>query len=301
MPAMKPNPVLKKLGFSETDRVLLLHVDDIGMCNAAMDGYRELYEFGLISCGSVMVPCPYFLSAAAFARDHPEADLGIHATLTSEWKAYRWKPLSTVDPVSGLIDAEGYFPRGMDELQEKCDPLAALMELDTQVQWALRAGMKPTHMDTHMGAVLHPKLLQAYARVGFAHRLPVMALRFDEAGWRAYGADPETAKLAARFMEELEEAGMPLEDMIAAAPLDVPEDKISQYKNVLAGLPPGLTHMYIHPAPDCAELRAICPDWRSRVGDYDVFRSEEMRKFIRDQGIQIIGYRRLQELLQAKK
>jgi hypothetical protein len=94
---------------------------------------------------------------------------------------------------------------------------------------------------------------------------------------------------------------MPLEDMIAAAPLDVPEDKISQYKNVLAGLPPGLTHMYIHPAPDCAELRAICPDWRSRVGDYDVFRSEEIRKFIRDQGIQIIGYRRLQELLQAKK
>ena len=294
---MRPNPLLKKLGFSDTDRLLLLHVDDIGMCNAAMDGYRELYDFGLISCGSVMVPCPYFLSATTFASDHPKADLGIHITLTSEWVTYRWKPLSTVDPASGLIDEEGYFPRSTDEVQETCDPAAAMLEMQTQVDWALRAGMKPTHMDTHMGAVLHPKLLQGYARVGFANHLPVMALRLDEAGWLMRGADPETAKLAARFVEELEEVGMPLEDAIATAPLDDPEDKMSQYKRVLAGLPPGLSHMYIHPAPDCAELQAICPDWRSRVGDYETFRSEEMRKFIGDQGIQVIGYRTLQNLM----
>ena len=93
----------EKIGiFANTDRLLLLHVDDIGMCNAGMDAYRELYDFGLISCGSVMVPCPYFLSAAGFAKDHPKADLGIHITLTSEWLTYRWKPLSTVDPDFGV-------------------------------------------------------------------------------------------------------------------------------------------------------------------------------------------------------
>ncbi len=294
---MKPNPVLRKLGFANTDRLLLLHVDDIGMCNAGMDAYRELYDFGLVSCGSVMVPCPYFLSAAGFAKDHPKADLGIHITLTSEWLTYRWRPLSTVDPDSGLMDSEGYFPRSTDEVQEKCDPEAAVVEMQTQVDWALRAGIKPTHMDTHMGAVLHPKLLQNYARVGFANGLPVMAVRLDERGWQAQGADPMTAKMAARFVEELEEMGMPLEDAIAAAPLDDPVDKMGQYKRVLAGLPSGLTHMYIHPAPDCAELRAICPDWRSRVGDYETFRSEEMRKYIKDQGIQLIGYRSLQSLM----
>lgn len=294
---MKPNPVLRKLGFANTDRLLLLHVDDIGMCNAGMDAYRELYDFGLVSCGSVMVPCPYFLSAAGFAKDHPKADLGIHITLTSEWLTYRWRPLSTVDPDSGLMDSEGYFPRSTDEVQEKCDPEAAVVEMQTQVDWALRTGIKPTHMDTHMGAVLHPKLLQNYARVGFANGLPVMAVRLDERGWQAQGADPMTAKMAARFVEELEEMGMPLEDAIAAAPLDDPVDKMGQYKRVLAGLPSGLTHMYIHPAPDCAELRAICPDWRSRVGDYETFRSEEMRKYIKDQGIQLIGYRSLQSLI----
>ena len=172
-----------------------------------------------------------------------------------------------------------------------------MVEMQTQVDWALRAGMKPTHMDTHMGAVLHPKLLQNYSRVGFTNGLPVMAVRLDERGWQTQGADPMTAKMAARFVEELEEMGMPLEDAIAAAPLDDPVDKMGQYKRVLAGLPPGLTHMYIHPAPDCAELRAICPDWRSRVGDYETFRSEEMRKYLEDQGIQLIGYRSLQSLM----
>jgi chitin disaccharide deacetylase len=294
---MKPNPVLKKLGYSETDRLMLLHVDDIGMCNASMEGYRDLYDFGLISCGSVMVPCPYFLSAAAFAKENPDADLGIHATLTSEWKTYRWKPLSTINPASGLIDAEGYFPHTSEEVQEKCDPQATMRELKIQILWAIRAGMKPTHMDTHMGAVLHPKLLQTYAQVGFANRLPVMALRLDEAGWRAGGADAETAMAAARFVEELEEAGMPLEDNLAFARLDEPDDKIGQYKQVLTGLPAGVTHMFIHPAPDCAELRAICPDWRSRVGDYETFRSEEIRKYIEDQGIQLIGYRAIQVLM----
>ena len=108
---------------------------------------------------------------------------------------------------------------------------------------------------------------------------------------RLQGQTHDTAKLAARFVEELEEAGMPLEDNLAYASLNEPEDKMGQYKRVFADLPPGITHMYIHPAPDCAELRAICPDWRSRVGDYETFRSEEMRKFIKDLGIQLIGYR----------
>lgn len=294
---MRPNPVLKKLGFSDTDRLVLLHVDDIGMCNASLDGYRDLLEFGLISCGAIMVPCPYFPATAAFGREHPEADLGIHATLTSEWVGYRWKPLSTIEPASGLIDAEGYFPRTTDEVQEKCNPQAAMLEMETQVQWAIRAGLKPSHMDTHMGTVMHPKLLQAYARVGFVNHIPVMALRLDERGWQATGANADTAKLATRFVEELEEAGMPLEDNLAYAPLNEPVDKIGQYKRVFIDLPPGITHMYIHPAPDCAELRAICPDWQSRVGDYETFRSEEMRKFINDLGIHLIGYRSIQTLM----
>ena len=83
---MQSNPVLKKLGFSNDDRVIIIHTDDIGMCQASVDAFAEMVDFGLISSGAVMVPCPWFLEAADFAVSHPEADLGAHLTLTSEWE-----------------------------------------------------------------------------------------------------------------------------------------------------------------------------------------------------------------------
>ena len=106
---MNANPVLKKLGLSDTDRVAIIHTDDIGMCQASVDAFADLNQAGIISSGAVMVPCPWFLHAAEYARQHPQADLGIHLTLTSEWKTYRWGPISTRDPASGMIDEEGFF------------------------------------------------------------------------------------------------------------------------------------------------------------------------------------------------
>ena len=95
---MQPNPVLKKLGFSPGDRVVIIHTDDIGLCQATVDAFADLFDFGLISSGAMMVPCPWFFEAAAFARTHPAADLGVHLTLTCEYERYRWGPLSTRNP-----------------------------------------------------------------------------------------------------------------------------------------------------------------------------------------------------------
>jgi hypothetical protein len=106
---MQPNPVLKQLGFSKDDRVVIIHTDDIGMCQASIDAFADMVDYGLISSGAVMVPCPWFLEAAAYARAHPQADLGVHLTRTSEWETYRWGPISTRDPASGLLDEQGFF------------------------------------------------------------------------------------------------------------------------------------------------------------------------------------------------
>ena len=106
---MQSNPVLKKLGFSNDDRVAIIHTDDIGMCQASVDAFADMVDYGLISSGAVMVPCPWFLEAAAYSTAHPQADLGVHLTLTSEWETYRWGPISTRDPASGLLDEQGFF------------------------------------------------------------------------------------------------------------------------------------------------------------------------------------------------
>lgn len=297
MSAFPPNPVLKKLGFSDSDRVAIIHVDDVGMCQASLAAFERLWEFGLISCGAVMVPCPWFPLATAFARAHPEADLGIHATLTCEWKTYRWGPVSTRDPASGLLDEEGYLPHRSEQTQATGVPEAVALELETQVQRALQFGMQPSHMDTHMGTVAHPKFMLSYLQLGWKYHLPLMVLRLDQAGWQALGTDAESAAMAASISLNLEAMGFPLLDHMASLPLDRPGQRLEQAKAAFAALKPGVTHFIIHAAQDTPELRAIAPDWQCRVEDYETFLREDLRKFIKDEGIHVIGYRDLQKLI----
>src|SRR5580765_7001185 len=103
------NPTLKRLGFASQDRVVLIHADDIGMSQSTIGALADVMEFGLVSSASVMVPCPWFPTAAAWSREHPDADIGVHLVLTSEWEHYRWRPVSTLDRASGLIDEEGFL------------------------------------------------------------------------------------------------------------------------------------------------------------------------------------------------
>ena len=58
-----------------------------------------------------------------------------------------------------------------------------------------------------------------------------------------------------------------------------------------------MTHFILHPSVDTPELRAIAPDWRSRVGNYQTFLSEELRDYVRSTGVQVIGYRDLQRIM----
>lgn len=294
---MKTNPLLKKLGFSDRDRLVILHADDIGMCQASIDAFRDLIDFGLISSGAVMVPCPWFPAAADYCRDNLQVDIGVHATLNCEYDTYRWGPISTREPSSGLIDAEGYFYRSVEEVQACAEPEAVRTEIRAQIQRALQAGMHPTHLDTHMGTIAHAKFIPAYVEVAVEHRLPPMIPRLDEAGYMARGMDAETAAYAVQYIDDLESQGLPLLDHLASLDLDQPQDRLEQTKALLNELPAGITHFILHPAKDTPELRAITTDWPSRTADYQIFTSAAMRKFIRDSGFQVIGYRALQDLM----
>jgi hypothetical protein len=297
---MNPNPVLRRLGFADDDRVAIIHTDDIGMCQATVSAFADLVDFGLISSGAVMVPCPWFPQVAAYCRQHHQVDMGVHLTLTSEHDRCRWGPISTRDPASGLIDEEGYFYRQSEQVQEHGDPAAVQFELEAQVARALAAGIDVTHIDTHMGTVAHPKFVPAYIQLALQHGLPPMILRLDEAGWRKMGMDSETAVFAAQFVQQLEAQGLPLLDHLVGLDLDQPADRVELAKRTFGSLPPGLTHFIIHPAQDTPELRALTPTWQGRVADYQAFTSGELRDYVKDSGMQVIGYRALRELMPAK-
>jgi len=107
------------------------------------------------------------------------------------------------------------------------------------------------------------------------------------------------AALALQLGSELEAGGWPLLDGAFMMPLDSPDERVAHAKRALDALPPGITHFVIHPAVDSPELRAITPDWPSRVADYEAFTSEGLRRHVRRSGLQVIGYRALRDLLRA--
>lgn len=296
---LTPNPVLRRLGFAGDDRVAIIHTDDIGMCLPSVRAFAELWAFGLISSGAVMIPCPWALKATAFARENPQADLGVHITLTSEWQTYRWGPISTRDPQSGLVDEQGFFYRQAQPAREHGDPAYVEREIEAQVQRAIALGMQPTHMDTHMGVVAHPKFMNGYLRVALKHRLPPMIFRMDEAGWRATGMDVPSAQMAMRVIAQLEAGGLPLMDHIVGLRLDQPDARLEQAKAAISALEPGVTHFIIHPCAPSPELSEITPDWRARVADYETFQLEALRQHVRSSGVQVIGYRQIQALMPA--
>jgi predicted glycoside hydrolase/deacetylase ChbG (UPF0249 family) len=297
---MQPNPILKKLGFSDTDRLVILHTDDIGMCQASVAAFIDLWEAEAISSGAIMMPCPWAKEAANYCKGHPGVDMGVHATITAEWENYRWSPLSTCDISSGLMDEDGFMWRSSQETQAHASPDAVMVEASLQVQKALEWGVDVTHVDSHMGTIIHPIFIQAYLQAASQAHVPVMLPRTDASGFSHMGMDPETATGFSAFISQLEERGMPFMDGMAMMPLDQPEGQLDIAKKMLSEIPVGVTHFLFHPSIDTPELRAITPDWPSRVANYHTFMNPEIKKFIKNEGIHVIGYRNLRQLVQAK-
>ena len=297
---MGPNPVLKKLGYGENDRLVIIHTDDIGMCQASVRAFEDLWEFGIISSGATMVPCPWFPEVARLCRNHPEIDLGVHLTLTSEWDSYRWGPISTRDPKSGMLDKEGYFHRSSEDAQKYGDPTAVEQEITAQIEKALSAGIDITHADTHMGTVGSIKFIPSYLSLVANYHLPIMILRLDKEGWIRMGFDPQTAEMAYQMVSQLEDQGLPMVDHLLGLELDKAknlDERLDYAKSVFKKLESGITHFIIHPSIDTPELRSITPDWECRVADYLAFRSDILRNILEESGIQVIGYREIKNLI----
>ncbi len=285
------NPVLRELGFAADDRVVLLHADDVGMCGASVDAFFELAGGRLRVSGSAMVPCAGFAEVAARCRARDDVDIGVHLTLTSEWDGYRWGPISNCDRASGLIDDEGCFHRNQNAWKS-IDRAAARAEIEAQVDRALAAGIDVTHVDTHMCACLHPCLADDYLALGRAHRVPVLVTR--QPGW--------LAALSRARVERCERDGLPVFDDFRMLALDEPAaGGLERAKRAFEELAPGVTVVVAHPAADTPELRAIAPDWRQRVEDFEALRDPRLARHVRALGVELIGWRALRDLVRRER
>jgi chitin disaccharide deacetylase len=298
------NALVTQLGYPPDARLVIFHADDVGMCHGSNQAYVELSTAGILQTGSVMVPCPWSPEVIAACQQNPALDMGVHLTLTSEWSGYRWGPLSTRDPESGLIDEAGYFWQRVAGVAEKLQVAAAVQEMRAQIERVRAAGIDFTHLDTHMGAAILPELVEHYVALGFAYGVPVLLPRRIDDYIRTLGLTSTDETTWLQLAETIEAKGMPLVDWFRITPAyhtndddDDSEARVELYETILRELPPGVTYFSLHPnAP--GDIETIVPErayWRTF--EYRYFQSQRLRDFLAAEQIIPIGYRAIRTVM----
>src|SRR5580765_1490190 len=167
--------IAERLGHPRDSKLLIIHADDLAAPHSINVASFDALDKGTISSASIMVPTPWITEVAAYAKVHPNADLGLHLTLTSEWETYRWGSVSPSDEVPSLLDPDGTFPNDEAKVAARAKPAEAEREIRAQIERALALGIRPTHLDSHMGALFTtPDLLATYVKVAREYHLPFL-------------------------------------------------------------------------------------------------------------------------------
>lgn len=299
MPAIADN-LGQRLGYPRESRLVLFHADDMGMCHSANVGGAGVLEAGVVKAASVMVPCPWFPEAAEYHRQHRDADIGLHLTLNSEWKPYRWGPVAR-EGVGGLVDQEGYMWSSVSSVLHNASPEEVERELRAQIERALGFGMKPTHLDSHMGTLFASSaLFGMYLRVAEEYDIPPMLIRYTPAVQATL--DRMGVSLPGSLFASLSDRGIPMLDaLLTGVEGDNYESRRQSYVDALESLEPGVTEIILHPAVMSDEISHTTNSAVVRDLDYRILSDPLLAQTLEELQIKPIGYRDLMPLWKSRK
>ena len=286
----------EKLGYPSGKKVIILHADDIGMCDEANIAAVNYLLKKQIQSAAVMMPCPNAAAFASWAKDNEQFDVGLHLTLTSEWKSYRWPPLTDAKEVPGLIDEEGMFWHEVPGVVMHAKAAEVEKEIRSQLNKAIALGMKPTHMDTHMGTLYgNEEYTAVYTKVAQEFGIPAMVIDFENpevvAGFRKAGY-PITEKM----IDIVNNYKLPKLDFFSSAPNGKTyEEKKENFKKLIQSLPIGLTEIIFHPSVYSDNLKTITNSWQQRVWEAQLFSDKELIQFFKDEEIIFTNWKEIMQ------
>jgi hypothetical protein len=300
----------EKLGYPKGKKIVIFHVDDAGMSYEANQGTIISMEKGLANSTSVMMPCSWSAGYMKYLQQHPTTDAGVHLTLTSEWKNYRWSPLAGREKVPGLIDAEGAFYSNVAAVVKSATADEVETEIRAQIARFRQFGVEPTHIDSHMGTLFgSPAFMERYIKVGIQEKIPVMM-----PGGHATAIAKERNSSAQEIQQfqqigqMLWNAGLPvLDDLYAdsygwVSPKITPNTeenirtiKTKKYIELLQSLQPGITMVIMHCAAPSEHFQHITDSGPTRYGDYWSMLDPALGQFIEKEGIILTTWREMRE------
>src|SRR5882724_5487894 len=278
--------LVERLGYPPGTKLIVVHADDLGETHSVNAAAIKALHGGTINSASLMVPCPWFPEIADYAKSHPDADFGLHLTLTSERVYYRWGPVASKDRVPSLLDENGYFHHDWKPTT-RINPKEVDLELRAQIDRAYAMGIRPTHLDSHQYRLFDngPDLFEVAIRIAHDYKLPVFVVR-DWFAERPY------------LEKSLGPADIVIDHTITIAPSVAPDKWADFYKTALKNLQPGVTEFVIHLGFADDELKSATRErdtwgaaWRQR--DFDFFTSQEFRQLLAVQNIKLVSWREI--------
>ncbi len=280
----------ERLGYPKGTKLLIMHADDIGVSYSVNKATIEAFEKGGINSASIMVPCPWFKDIASFIQENPQYDFGLHLTLTSEWKNYKWDGVLPSSEIPTLLNEEGYMYESVQEVLENADLKEVEAEIRAQVQRAYDFGILPTHLDSHMGTLFSdPAYFEIYQKIGKEFNLPVFI------PMNQVPPDSDLANIIDPYF-------IPVNSLYSASP-QVDNDNWNEfYLQLLKDLKPGINEIIVHVGYDDDEMKAVCidhPDWGSawRQRDLNFVLSQDYKNALKTHNIELVTYREIKELM----
>lgn len=298
--AAKPGRTLaERLGYGPTDKIVILHADDIGSFPSANTAILDLMKQGSVRSGSVMMPA--FASRNLDAFKAINADLGVHVSLNAEFGPLRWEPLLAGE-VPSLVGKDGSFLASPLKLAIQGKAPDIEREMEAQIRAAIAAGLNPTHIDTHFGSVFfHPAWLQSYLRLARKYKLVPFLPRFSNQ-WAEKMWGRAAAKALPFITSKVEAAGYLLLDDFYLLPQPKKDlgyaARKEAYLQIFRGLKPGVTEVILHPAYADATLERDVlrenPGQRLRDHEAKLMQDPDVLRTLRAQNIHLIGWREVQ-------
>jgi predicted glycoside hydrolase/deacetylase ChbG (UPF0249 family) len=300
----------EKLGFPKGAKVLILHIDDVGMSWDSNQGAIAAMENGVANSLSMMMPCPWIPGFLKYLKKYPQTDAGLHLTLTSEWKDYRWAPLSGRPLVPSLVDREGALWHSVEQVVKNGSPDQVETEIREQLKRARDMGFEPTHLDSHMGTLFAtPEFMERFMKVGIENKIPVM---FPGGHNSVIGNQRE---ITAEMKEQLNlagkriwNAGLPVLDDLHNVSYDFEypagdqiSDKqlqdlaTSKYIQTIRELKPGLTMVIMHCTAPSEIFAYIASSGRIRKADMLAMMDPVFKKFLEEEKIILTTWRELKQ------
>lgn len=292
------------------NKYLIINADDFGMCNSQNLAVFELFEKGTITSATIMAPCKFAYNAVDFCNKHPQYYAGVHLTTTSEWQQYRWGPLSK--NTDSLTDKNGYFYRSCTEFLNNANKQQVIKELKTQIEYLLSLGLKPSHIDNHMGSVygiynadfdLLKETITLAKEFGLAFRFPSKLHKnmFTNATLDIRIPKETVENILSDIANFARSLDVITPDYLIPGDWNGPQNE--SYNNyqeymyeLLRSFDNGVTETYIHPSYETDEIKSITPNWHRRVWEYQLFSDPKTLNHINALGIKLINYNDLKNM-----